>query len=136
MNHLTKSESKINIKTSEPKWKVFGLIFNKNVIEANEKLCPKTIQLLKSIPDIVNAGFSCLEPNKATDLHSDDNDGFYRYQLPLIIPKGDTGFKVNDETIIYETNKPLIFDDTYMHQAWNYTDKIRIVLICDIIRKK
>jgi aspartyl/asparaginyl beta-hydroxylase (cupin superfamily) len=136
MNELTKSESKVNAETTEPKWKVFGLIFNKNALESNEKFCPNTIQLLKSIPCIINAGFSCLEPNKSTDVHSDNNEGFFRYQLPLIIPKGDTGFKVNNESIKYEINEPFIFDDCNEHQAWNYTNKIRVVLICDIERKK
>ena len=135
VNELTKSESKVDEETKEPKWKVFGLIFNKNVLETNEKLCPKTIQLLKSIPCVINAGFSCLEPNKSTDLHSDDNEDFYRYQLPLIIPEGDTGFKVNGESIKYKINEPFIFDDCNDHQAWNYTNKIRVVLICDIERK-
>lgn len=136
VEHLTKSESKVNKETNEPKWKMFGLIFNKNTIESNEKLCPKTTQLLKNIPCIINAGFSCLEPNKSTDLHSDDNEDFYRYQLPLIIPKGNTGFKVNGETINYKVNEPFIFDDGNMHQAWNLTNKIRVVLICDIVRNK
>jgi len=132
---MKKSESKINKKTDNPKWKMFGLIFNKEIIKEHKKYCPKTIEILKSIPHISNAGFSCLEPNKATNVHSDDNDNFYRYQLPLIIPKGDTAFKVNDSIIQYKPNQPFIFDDCYLHQAWNYTNQIRIVLICDIDRK-
>lgn len=136
IEHLVKSESKVNTETCDPKWKVFGLIFNKNIIELNEKFCPKTIQLLKSIPTIINAGFSCLEPNKSTDIHADDNEDFYRYQLPLIVPVGDTGFKSDNEIIKYKVNEPFIFNDSIMHQAWNHTNKIRVVLICDIVRKK
>ena len=135
MQEMAESESKVEEITKEPKWKMFGLLFNKQSIELNEKHCPKTIALLKSIPCISNAGFSCLEPNKSTDVHSDYNHNFYRYQLPLIIPKGNTGFKVNDSIINYKVNEPFIFDDCNAHQAWNYTDKIRVVLICDIDRK-
>ncbi len=135
VNELSKSESKVNIKTENPQWKVFGLLFNSNALESNEKLCPNSVNLLKSIPCIINAGFSCLEPNKSTDVHSDDNEDLFRYQLPLIVPKGDTGFKVNDSIINYKINEPFIFDDCNDHQAWNYTDKIRVVLICDIKRK-
>jgi len=109
------------------------LLFNKQPV--SENLCPKTIELLKSIPCIINAGFSCLEPNKRTDAHSDDNDIYYRYQLPLIVPKGNTGFKVNNTSINYELGKPFIFDDCMSHQAWNDTNEIRVVLICDIDRK-
>lgn len=135
VTEMTKSESKIEEKTNNPKWKMFGLLFNKQSIDFNKEYCPKTISLLKSIPCIINAGFSCLEPNKTTDAHSDDNTEFYRYQLPLIIPKGDTGFKVNDSVINYKFNQPFIFDDCMTHMAWNNTDKIRVVLICDIDRK-
>jgi hypothetical protein len=133
---LSKSESKVNIETQEPKWKVFGLIFNKNIIEKNKEFCPNTVNLLKSIPCIVNAGFSCLEANKATDIHSDDNIDFFRYQLPLIVPEGDTGFTSNNYSIKYKINEPFIFNDSFEHHAWNYTNKIRVVLICDIERKK
>lgn len=132
LSEMKNSETKVEKKTNNPKWKMFGLLFNKQSI--TENLCPKTIQLLKSIPYVVNAGFSCLEPNKRTDLHSDDNDEFYRYQLPLIIPKGNTGFKVNNSIINYELSKPFIFDDCMSHQAWNETNEIRVVLICDIKR--
>lgn len=135
MLEMSKSESKVEETTKQPKWKMFGLLFNKSPIELNSIHCPKTIELLKSIPYIFNAGFSCLEPNKSTDIHSDDNNIFYRYQLPLIVPEGNTGFKVNDSIINYKINEPFIFDDCKLHQAWNYTDKIRVVLICDINRK-
>lgn len=136
ISEMEKFESKIEEKSKEPKWKIFGLLLNKNTLEKNEKICPKTISILKSIPYIINAGFSCLEPNKSTDKHKDDNDLFYRYQLPLIIPEGDTGFKVGNSVIDYKVNEAFIFDDCMYHQAWNNTDKIRIVLICDIDRKK
>ena len=55
-------------------------------------------------------------------------------QLPIIVPDGDTGFLVNNTKIKYSVNKPFIFNDSYLHQAWNYTNNIRIVLICDIIK--
>jgi hypothetical protein len=109
---LNKSKSKISKTTNKPKWKIFGLLFNKNTIEINEKLCPKTCKLLKNIPCIINAGFSCLEPNKTTEPHSDNNINFYRYQLPLIIPNGDTGFRINNEIIKYKINQPFIFNDS------------------------
>ncbi len=133
LSEMKNSETKVEKNTKNPKWKMFGLLFNKQSI--NENLCPKTIELLKSIPCVINAGFSCLEPNKRTDVHSDDNDIYYRYQLPLIVPKGNTGFKVNNTSINYELGKPFIFDDCMSHQAWNDTNEIRVVLICDIDRK-
>jgi beta-hydroxylase len=133
LTEMTKSQSKVEEKTENPKWKIYGLIYNKKSI--NETFCPQTTKLLQSIPYIVNAGFSCLEPNKTTDEHTDNNDKYYRYQLPLIVPKKNTGFKVDNTSIKYEINKPFIFDDCYKHKAWNNSNEIRVVLICDIDRK-
>jgi hypothetical protein len=135
LSEMTKSESKVEENTKNPKWKMFGILFNKQSINLNWDYCPKTVSLLKSIPYIINAGFSCLEPNKSTDEHSDNNEFFYRYQLPLIVPEGNTGFKVNTSVIKYKINEPFIFDDCMTHMAWNYTNKIRVVLICDIDKK-
>jgi hypothetical protein len=132
---LKNNISKINKNTTQPEWKIYGLLLNKERIKEHTKICPFTTQLLESIPYVINAGFSCLEAGKITDYHSDDNINFYRYQLPLIVPYGDTKFRSIDEIIKYEPNKPFIFDDSKMHQAWNLTDKIRIVLIIDILKK-
>jgi beta-hydroxylase len=43
---------------------------------------------------------------------------------------------MNDEIKMWDMNNYFIFDDTYDHQAWNYTDENRIVLILDILKKK
>ena len=38
------------------------------------------------------------------------------------------------ETKKWNDNEYFIFDDTFDHQAWNYTKEKRIVLIIDIMR--
>jgi len=146
INELNKHTSKINIYSDthsntnsdtqlNPEWKIYSLIYNKQLIKENASQCPKTIKLIEQIPYVINAGFSCLEPGAITDYHSDDNKTFYRYQLPLIVPNGDTQFKLIDNIIPFEYGKPFIFDDCKKHQAWNKTNHIRIVLILDILRK-
>jgi len=130
---LKNNVSKINTNTTMPSWKIYGLLLNKKQIENH---CPITKQLLQSIPYVINAGFSCLEAGKITDYHSDDNVNYYRYQLPLIVPNGDTKFRSVNEVIEYIPNEPFIFDDSKLHQAWNLTNDIRIVLIVDILKIK
>jgi len=130
---LQNSISKISTNTSTPSWKIYGLLLNKEEIENN---CSITKQLLQSIPYVINAGFSCLEAGKITDYHSDNNLNYYRYQLPLIVPDGDAKFRLVNEIIEYVPNEPFIFDDSKLHQAWNLTNGIRIVLIVDILKMK
>ena len=51
--------------------------------------------------------------------------------LPLIVPEG-CGFRVGNETRQWVPGKAWVFDDTLEHEAWNDSDKLRVVLIFDI----
>ena len=132
IDKLKNTEKYLN-STDLPEWKLYGLILNGMPITDK---CPNTINLLLKNKKIINAGFSCLEPGKVTDVHSDNNINWYRYQLPLIIPHGDCKFKLQKEDSfeILNWSKPFIFDDCCLHQVWNNTNKNRYVLIVDIKR--
>jgi hypothetical protein len=127
---------------NEERWKIFGLIIEKEPIVENVYKCPKTYDFVKSIPGLINAGFSCLEPHSKTPYHNDTDDRFYRVHIPLIIPD------VSDDDIrldVYDDKKQLIklnwktnyfvFNDNCFHQAFNNTDRHRIVLLLDIERR-
>jgi beta-hydroxylase len=135
---IKESEGKLN--DGKASWRLFGLILNGKPIESNVNLCKNTFNLLNKIKKhkIINAGFSCFEPNVITSRHKGHNNKILRCHIPLIIPNGDTAIEINDEIIKWkniETDEGFfIFDDTYYHQAWNYTNKNRIVLIIDIER--
>jgi aspartyl/asparaginyl beta-hydroxylase (cupin superfamily) len=128
---MTRNYTKLN-SSDIPNWKLFGLVYNKQIFDNNDQLCPQTIKLLLNIPSVINAGFSCLEPGKVTDLHTDNNNDFYRVQFPLIIPEGNCGFKINNQ--IFNWSKPFIFNDSCYHQAWNMSNSNRFVLILDILK--
>lgn len=128
------SESSLNINNISPSWKLFGLIYNRQIYNSHDKYCPFTINMLLNIPYVINATFSCLEPGKITDYHSDNNTNYYRVQIPIIIPNGDCKFKL--ENNILDWSYPFIFDDNCMHQVWNFTNNYRFVLILDILRNK
>lgn len=51
--------------------------------------------------------------------------------LPLIVPK-DCALKVADEMHQWREGRVVVFDDTYLHEAWNRSDQIRVVMIFDI----
>lgn len=135
----------LNIGTNKtkPSWKLYGLkLFGKPLAD-NIVDCPKTMQILSQCPNIINAGFSCLEPGVQTTLHHDFNHDILRCHIPIIIPKtnmttqkrGTTAIMINNEIVYWDINKYFIFDDTYDHQAWNFTNELRIVLILDILKQ-
>ena len=41
--------------------------------------------------------------------------------------------KLGDQTLTWETGKALVFDDRGWHEAWNLTDRERVVLLIDFI---
>lgn len=120
-------------------WRLYGLILEQRPFEHNIKECPETYRLIRNIPGLINAGFSCLEPNSKTPYHNDCDKRFYRVHVPLIVPKGDVRLDVfgdNRKKITLDWNRDFfVFDDTCYHQAFNNTDQHRIVLLLDIARR-
>jgi hypothetical protein len=118
-------------------WTLFGLILDTDEIEKNIFQTPKTREILRRIPNLLNAGFSCLTPNTSTRIHNEADKGLHRIHLPLIIPEGDCAIQVQDEIKKWHGCKDvLIFDNRKWHNAWNYTGKPRYVLIVDVLRSR
>ncbi|MBX9756727.1 MAG: aspartyl/asparaginyl beta-hydroxylase domain-containing protein, partial [Pseudomonadaceae bacterium] len=51
--------------------------------------------------------------------------------VPLIIPP-DCGFRVGNTTREWVPGQAWVFDDTIEHEAWNNSDKLRVIMIFDI----
>ena len=116
-----------------PRWRLFGLYFRGKRIDANCALCPRTAAAVARIPRMVNAGFSCLEAGYRLHPHAGYDSTLYRTHLGLRIPAGECALRVSGEARRWEPGKTLMFDDTYLHDAWNLTPEHRIVLIVDTL---
>ena len=77
--------------------------------------------------------FSVLEPGSRIEPHVGISNARIIAHFPLIVP-GNCGFRVGGETRRWKPGKALIFDDMTMHEAWNDSDRIRVVLIADLWR--
>lgn len=97
----------------------------------NQKACPALSGLLEEFPYIVTAEFSMLEPNTHILPHTGFTDKVLRSHLGMVVPEGDLGIKVGEETRHWKERDWLVFDDSIMHEAWNKTDERRIVLMID-----
>lgn len=130
------NQNKKNPKKLEQTWTIFGLILNGKIITQEKKLLNNTLNIINKIPNVINAGFSCLTPNSSTEVHNEIDKGFYRIHLPLIIPKGDCAIQVQNEIRKwYDCKTIMILDDTKWHNAWNYTKYPRYILIVDVKKK-
>jgi aspartyl/asparaginyl beta-hydroxylase (cupin superfamily) len=48
------------------------------------------------------------------------------------VPKGDCAIRVGGRTLRWQEGKCLVFDDYFIHEAWNHTQEDRIVLVLDV----
>jgi aspartate beta-hydroxylase len=120
-------------------WSMIPLIRNGAVVDEFASRCPRTMELAKRL-ELPKLGlispslyFSVLEPNSRISPHTGITNARLICHLPLIVPN-DCGFRVGGETRQWEVGKALVFDDMTMHEAWNDSSRIRVVLIVDLWR--
>ena len=117
------------------RWKSFYLKSFENDIPSAYELAPKTMALIDQIPSMNMALFAALMPGKELKKHHDPFAFTFRYSLGLITPNSDqSGLIVDGNNYHWKDGESIIFDETYMHSAYNHSDQVRIVLMTDIAR--
>jgi len=117
------------------RWTSFYLKSYDNKIPSAYELAPKTMALLDQVPAMNMALFACLNPGKKINNHHDPFAFTVRYSLGLSTPNSDkSGLIVNGEDYKWADGESIIFDETYMHCAYNETDIPRIILMTDVDR--
>ena len=130
---ISQDQSRIS---QDDRWKTYFLYGYGIKLEQNCHYCPSTTKLIESVPGMKTAFFSILLPGKHIPEHRGAYKGVLRYHLGLKVPqKSDRcRIRVGDEYRTWSEGKSLLFDDSYLHEAWNLTDEIRVVLFMDIVR--
>ena len=120
-------------------WSMIPLIRNGSVVEEFASRCPQTMAAARLL-DLPSLGlispslyFSVLEPNSRIAPHRGITNARLIVHFPLIVPD-NCGFRVGGETRSWEPGKALVFDDMTEHEAWNDSDRARVVLIADLWR--
>ncbi len=118
------------------RWKTMGIYFWKFIIRENYQRCPKTVAILKTIPNLTSFSLSVLEAGSNINPHQGDTDAIIRCHVGIDIPGPlpDCGFQVGKEIRPWQNGIALPFCDAHTHTAWNHTDRRRIVLILDVMR--
>ena len=96
---------------------------------------PKTTALLDKIDSLTNASFSVLAPQTHIKPHEGYTDTVLRCHLGLIVPEG-CAISVDNKVQQWQQGKCLVFDDTVIHEAWNKSDKPRVILLLDFLKKR
>lgn len=116
-------------------WTRFYLKWYGSSLNSAKTLCPKTSELVESIPSIKGAMFAMLPPGARLVRHRDPFAGSLRYHMGLDTPNDDRCFiNVDGTDYSWRDGEVVMFDETYLHHAENQTDKNRIVLFLDIKR--
>lgn len=116
-------------------WKRFYLKWYGEPLPTAQALCPRTVALLRSIPQIKAAMFTVLPPGSRLTPHRDPFAGSLRYHLGLITPNShDCRIFVDGEEYAWRDGGDIVFDETYVHWAENRTDATRVILFADIER--
>src|SRR5215211_509621 len=117
-------------------WKGFYLKWYDDALPSAQRMCPRTVALLESIPCIKGAMFATLAPGGRLVQHRDPFAGSLRYHLGLVTPThpGECRILVDGIPCSWRDGEDLLFDETYIHYAENTTDQTRIILFCDVER--
>jgi aspartyl/asparaginyl beta-hydroxylase (cupin superfamily) len=115
------------------------LIRNGKVVDEFASRCPRTMELARGLDmprlSLISPSlyFSVLEPNSRIAPHTGITNARVIAHLPLLVPD-NCGFRVGGEVRQWEVGKTLVFDDMTIHEAWNDSDRLRVVLIADLWR--
>ena len=112
-------------------------MINGRKIEDRLNKVPFLYNLLIQTKGVVTASFSWLKPTTWIEPHKgyeNYSDKILRCHIGLIIPNGDVGIRVNKVQTKWKEGKGIIFDDSLIHEAWNYSVDNRYVLIIDFAK--
>ncbi len=136
------------------RWKSIMLKADRYVDE-NCRLAPRTSALIRGVPSAFTAFFSLLYPGERIPPHWGYYKGFLRYHLGVVIPRDnvdrsswlrvnsrvtpgrhrDAGDIEQGSTYYWREGRGIVFDDTFLHDAANLSDEVRVVLFVDLVRK-
>jgi aspartyl/asparaginyl beta-hydroxylase (cupin superfamily) len=124
---------------NNPAWSAYYLWKNGEPVPDNAARFPKTLHALRNAPlaHVPNRSpsilFSLLRPGAHIPPHHGLVNTRLICHLPVIVP-GKCRFRVGNETRDWVEGKGWAFDDSIEHEAWNGSDRTRVILLFDVWR--
>lgn len=122
---------------AEPSWEAFFFYRRGKRYDDNHARCPHTSALLESIelcridgqaPEIC---FSVLRAGTHILPHYGVTNTRVVMHLPLVVPPDCALNIVGVGAHAWREGELMMFDDTYQHEAWNWSDATRVILLMD-----
>lgn len=132
-------EKNLYEESNEQGWDVAPIMIGGNLIEDRCKKFPVLFSLVNQLKGIMSVSYSLLKPGTHIVPHKgydDYSERVLRYHMGMIVPEGDVAIRVDNEIRRWDCGKSFIFDDFLVHEAWNFSEKDRIVLIIDFLREE
>jgi aspartyl/asparaginyl beta-hydroxylase (cupin superfamily) len=120
-----------------PRWSAFHFYDMGRPIAERCARAPGTMTAVRRLPQAEvdlrspTAMFSVLQPKTRIPPHTGVANFRLVVHLPLVLPP-ECGFRVGGETREWRMGEAWVFDDTIEHEAWNESDRTRIIMICDV----
>jgi aspartate beta-hydroxylase len=123
-------------RTQPAAWDAYFFYRHGDRFDAHHLRCPRTSSVLERVPLVrirdhaPETLFSVLSPGTHILPHRGVTNTRLVTHLPLIVPP-DCAINVGGELHEWTEGRCVTFDDTYEHEAWNRSDKTRVVVIMD-----
>jgi aspartate beta-hydroxylase len=139
--HEILSEQKAISDNDGRDWRVFMLKAYGVEFPENMARCPTLRRLIQATPDVLSASFSLMAPHKHIPAHRGPFRGILRFTMSLVMPRGADGapatvLKIAHDEFRLAEGEPVLWDDTYVHEAWNESGAWRIALVMDVRRRR
>lgn len=124
---------------NNPDWGAYYLYKDGQVVPEHAARCPRTMAAVANLPMPRVPGrspsvlFSLLRPGAHIPPHTGVLNTRLICHLPLVVPPG-CALRVGNDTRTCVEGKAWVFDDSIEHEAWNDSDKPRVILLFDIWR--
>lgn len=122
------------VKNNNGYWDFLPLYVNDKWL-VDKDFCTVTYNLTKNIQGLWLAGFSILRAGcKIYPHRGPTSPEVFKYHLGLEVPEG-TWIDIGGYRYFWKEGHDMIFDDAVEHFAENPTDRDRVILMIDVIKK-
>lgn len=116
-------------------WTRFYLCWYGETPPSARQACPVTTRILGAAPSIKGAMFAYLPPGAILGRHRDPFAGSLRFHLGLETPNDDACWiAVDGVRYSWRDGEGALFDETYVHEVRNGSDRGRLILLADVER--
>lgn len=116
-------------------WKLYYVWFMWEENELARVDCPTLLNIIRKMPNVINATVAVLEPRVTLAAHEGPYAGILRYHIGIKIPEKNPPYiRVMNKYHTWQVGKSIVLDDCYEHEVYNESDDIRVILMIDFMR--